>query len=47
MDAKNLYNDIDDDYYKPRRTNIAFESNYIEYESNGDINTHLLKNILI
>ena len=31
-----MYDDIDEDYYKPIRTSNAFSSNYIEYESNGD-----------
>ena len=39
---------IDEDYYKPIRTNSAFNSNYIEYESNSErTNFCLLKNILI
>ena len=34
---KNLFDlSIDKDYYKPIRTNSAFNSNYIEYESKGD-----------
>ena len=32
-DIRNLFNDIDEDYYKPIRTKSAFNSNYIEYES--------------
>ena len=36
-----MYNDIDDDYYKPKRINIAFESDYIEYETNEDTNKNL------
>ena len=36
-DVGNLINlSIDEDYYKPIRTNSAFNSNYIEYESKGD-----------
>ena len=31
-----MYDDIDEDYYKPIKTGNAFSSNYIEYESNGD-----------
>ena len=31
-----MYNDIDEDYYKPIRVGNAFSSNYIEYESIGD-----------
>ena len=34
-DVKDIYHNIDEDYYKPIRVN-AFSSNYIEYESNGD-----------
>ena len=32
---------IDEDYYKPRKTNDAFNSNYIEYESKGNKNKTL------
>ena len=32
---------IDEDYYKPLKTNDAFNSNYIEYESKGDKNKTL------
>ena len=36
-DVRNLfYPSIDKDYYKPIRTKGAFNSNYTEYESNGD-----------
>ena len=35
-DVKNVYDDIDEDYYKPIRIGNAFSSNYIDYESNGD-----------
>ena len=36
-DVKNLFDlSIDEDYYKPIKTNDAFNSNYIEYESKGD-----------
>ena len=41
-DIKNLfYLSIDEDYYKPIKTNDAFNSNYIEYESKGDKNKTL------
>ena len=40
-DIKNLYDYIDEDHYKPIRINNAFENNYIEYDSNGDINKNL------
>ena len=32
---------IDEDYYKPIKTNDAFNSNYIEYEYKGDKNKTL------
>ena len=32
---------IDKDYYKPIKTNSAFNGNYIKYESNGDKNKNL------
>ena len=36
-DARNLFDlPIDEDYYKPIRTNSASNSNYIEHESIGD-----------
>ena len=36
-DVRNLFDlSIDKDYYKPIRTNDAFNNNYIEYESIGD-----------
>ena len=36
-DVRNLFDlSIDEDYYKPIRTNDAFNNNYIEYESIGD-----------
>ena len=39
---KNLFNSSsDEDYYKPIKTNDAFNSNYIEYESKGDKNKTL------
>ena len=41
-DVKNLFDlSIDEDYYKPIKTNDAFNSNYIEYESKGDKNKTL------
>ena len=33
---ENLFNKIDEDYYKPVKTKGAFNDNYIEYESRGD-----------
>ena len=35
-DARNLFESNKEDYNKPIRINNAFNSNYIEYESNGD-----------
>ena len=36
-DIKDLFHEIDEDYYKPIKTNnSAFNDNYIEYESKGD-----------
>ena len=36
-DVRNLINlSIDEDYYKPIKTNDVFNSNYIEYESKAD-----------
>ena len=33
---KDMYDDIDEDYYNPIRIGNVFSSNYIEYESNRD-----------
>ena len=33
---ENLFNEIDEDYYKLIKTKGAFNNNYIEYESRGD-----------
>ena len=39
---------IDEDYYKPIKTNDAFNSSYIEYESKGNKNKTLsIKKYLI
>ena len=35
-DIKNLYDYIDQNYYKPIKINNAFNDDYMEYESNGD-----------
>ena len=41
-DAKNLFDlSIDEDYYEPIKTNDAFNGNFIEYESKGDIDKTL------
>ena len=34
-DVRSLFNQFDKDYYKSIRTEIAFNGNYIEYESKG------------
>ena len=49
IDVKTLIDlSIDEDYYKPVRTNDAFNSNHVEYKSKGHENkTFQLKNILI
>ena len=33
---ENLFNEINEDYYKSIKTKGAFNNNYIEYESRGD-----------
>ena len=33
---ENLFDEINEDYYKPIKTKGAFNNNYIEYESRGD-----------
>ena len=46
-DAENLFYGVvfnrstDEDYYKPIKTNRAFNGNYIEYQSKGDKNKNL------
>ena len=39
---ENLFNKIDEDYYKPIKTKGAFNNNYIEYESRGHKDKNLL-----
>ena len=39
---ENLFDEINEDYYKPIKTKGAFNNNYIEYESRGDKNKNLL-----
>ena len=35
--VRNIFDlSFDEDYYKPIKTNYAFDGNYIEYESKGD-----------
>ena len=47
-DIISLFESFEEDYYKLIRNSIAFSSNYIEYESNGDKDKMLqLNNILI
>ena len=36
-----LFGEVDEDYYKPIKTKIAFNDNYIEYESKGDKDKNL------
>ena len=38
---ENLFDKIDEDYYKPIKTNGAFNDNYMEYESRGDKDRNL------
>ena len=40
-DVKNLFDEINEDYYEPVKTKIAFNVNYIEYESKGDRDKNL------
>ena len=37
-DIENLFGEVNEDYYKPIKTEGAFNGNYIEYESRGDKN---------
>ena len=40
-DIINLFDEINEDYYKPVKTKSAFNNNYIEYESRGDKDKNL------
>ena len=40
-DTINLFDEIDEDYYKPIKVNDAFNNNYIEYESRGEKDKNL------
>ena len=40
-DIENLFDEINEDYYKPVKTKIAFNDNYIEYESRGEKDKNL------
>ena len=42
MGYKNLFDEINEDYYETVKTKIAFKGNYIEYESKGDKDKNLL-----
>ena len=47
-DIRNLFVEVDKDYYKAIKTKSAFNGNYIEYERKGDkIKIYCLKNIFI
>ena len=39
-DIRTLF-EQEEDYYKPKRVNIFWSNNYIEYESNGDENRNV------
>ena len=46
-DIENLFEEINEDYYKPIKNKSAFEDNCIEYESRGDKDKNLsLENYL-
>ena len=40
-DIGNLFNEFDEDYYRPIKSESAFNGNYIEYESKGDKDKNL------
>ena len=42
-DIRNLFGEIDEDYYKPIKTKSVFNGNRIEYESRGDKNLSIKK----
>ena len=42
-DIRNLFGEIDEDYYKPIKTKSVFNGNLIEYESRGDKNLSIKK----
>ena len=46
-DIRNLFDEVDKEYYKPIKTKSAFNGNYIEYESKGDKDKNLSPYILI
>ena len=41
-DIKNLFSEVDEDYYKPIKIKSASNGNYIKYESKGDKDKNLL-----
>ena len=41
IEIENVFDKIDEDYYKPIKTKSAFNDNHIEYESRGDKDTNL------
>ena len=41
-DIKNLFGEVDEDYYKPIKIKSASNGNYIKYESKGDKDKNLL-----
>ena len=40
-DIRNLFDEFDEDYYRPIKNTSAFNDNYMEYENNGDKNKNL------
>ena len=40
-DIRTLFEQEEEDYYKPKGVNNFWNNNYIEYESNGDKNRNL------
>ena len=38
---EDLFDEINEDYYEPVKTKVAFQGNYIEYESRGDTDKNL------
>ena len=41
-DIRTLFEQEEEDYYKPKKVSNFWNNNYIEYESNGDKNRNLL-----
>ena len=40
-DIRTLFEEQEEDYYKPKRASNIWNNNYIEFESNGDKNRNL------